>query len=368
MTTKERWLAAINMQRVDRLPFWPKLDAAYSAAQDAPFRQMSVDEIHQWIDSDRHHRLCGFVEGTDLAREVRNSTCVEMLADGESKRTLYKSKERELEGIEHFDRRSCSWYPTTYPVRDRDDILVMTEVFRDVCVELDEEALAKSQAEADGVGQDALVGDAVCTSPLMQWVEVLAGPANAHLLLADYEDETKELFAAMQDVAMQRMRLFCEYSPSDVLYLGENTSTTLISPAQFRAYCVGCFDEAAAICEAGDRILVTHMCGHLKALLPDLDALPVRAIEAFSSPPIGDTTLADGRRCCAETCFVGGTNAIQWLGSAEEIIGTLEADLDGLPHHRGIVISSAGVMPPACKPETIKQVRDWVVEYRIRVG
>jgi len=33
MTPKERWLAALRLRPVDRLPFWPKFDAAYLRAQ-----------------------------------------------------------------------------------------------------------------------------------------------------------------------------------------------------------------------------------------------------------------------------------------------------------------------------------------------
>ena len=46
MTPKERWLAALHMRAVDRLPFWPKLDGAYPQAQEAPFRDMDLDSIH----------------------------------------------------------------------------------------------------------------------------------------------------------------------------------------------------------------------------------------------------------------------------------------------------------------------------------
>ena len=34
MTPKQRWLAAIHMEPVDRLPFCPKLDWAYPRAQN----------------------------------------------------------------------------------------------------------------------------------------------------------------------------------------------------------------------------------------------------------------------------------------------------------------------------------------------
>jgi uroporphyrinogen-III decarboxylase len=113
--------------------------------------------------------------------------------------------------------------------------------------------------------------------------------------------------------------------------------------------------------------MVLHVCGHLKALLPDLARIPVRAFEAFTSPTVGNTSLLDGRLGCPNTCLIGGTNAALWMEPADAIIAQIRKDLDVLPHHRGIVVTSAGVMPPACKPETIKKVGDWVKAYPVRM-
>ena len=38
----------------------------------------------------------------------------------------------------------------------------------------------------------------------------------------------------------------------------------------------------------------------------------------------------------------------------------LERELAPLPHTRGIVLTSAGVMPPFCPPETIREVCRWI--------
>lgn len=85
------------------------------------------------------------------------------------------------------------------------------------------------------------------------------------------------------------------------------------------------------------------------------------------SPPVGNTTLLDGRTIFPDKTLVGGTNAALWLEPAERIIAEIAADLDALPHHRGIVISSAGMMPPGCRPETIKRVCDWAHGYTARM-
>ena len=109
------------------------------------------------------------------------------------------------------------------------------------------------------------------------------------------------------------------------------------------------------------------MCGYLKDLLPQIAKIPAVAYEAFTSPPLANTTLLDGRSACPNVCLIGGTCAPLWLKPAEEIIETLQHDLDELPHHRGIVVTSAGVMPPAATPETIKAVADWVKAYPARM-
>ncbi len=158
----------------------------------------------------------------------------------------------------------------------------------------------------------------------------------------------------------------CEHHPADLLYLTENTSTSLISPDQYRTLNYPHVLECAQIAADHGRLMVLHMCGLLKRLLPDLATLPVSAFEAFTSPSLADTTLLDGRSACPDTCLVGGTNAYLWTRPVERIIEQVEQDLDALPHHRGVVVTSAGVMPPLASPEKIKAVCDWVKEYEAR--
>jgi uroporphyrinogen-III decarboxylase len=186
--------------------------------------------------------------------------------------------------------------------------------------------------------------------------------------LADHPAEVEALFAAIQRGLVRKTELLCEHSPADALYLFENTSTTLISPAQYRRYCARHVGECAGLTQAAGRNLILHMCGHLKALLPDLARILARAFEAFTSPPVGNTTLLDGRQACPDKCLIGGTNAMLWTMGAEAILAKLAEDLDELPHHRGLAVTSAGVMPPACKPETIRQVAEWVKKYPARMA
>jgi len=362
MTPKERWLAAIRMQPVDRLPFWPKIDGAYPPAQDPPFRGLTRDRIHDWIGSDKHTWISSCI------REVRKRSSVETIRDNGTMRTVYSIAGAELLQVRTFDSASNSWHPVEFPIKSRADIEVMTDVCRDVNIELDPDALQEAHRQAKSIGLNALTTNTIGESPLMDCVEWLAGVENAHFLLMDHPSEVEALFAAMHDVLLAKTRVLCEYSPADVFYMIENTSTTLISPDQYRQYCARHVGDYARLTRAADRNLILHMCGHLKAILPDLARIPAQAFEAFTSPTLGNTSLMDGRRACPAHCLIGGTNAMLWTRPAEEIIAKIETDLNELPHHRGIVVTSAGVMPPLCKPETIKQVCDWVKQYPIRMG
>jgi len=360
MSPRERWLAAIQMQPVDRLPFWPKLDAAYPPAQGEPFNKMSCDQIHDWIGSDKHKWL------PECLREVRKNTTSETIHENGTSTTIYATPNGSLELHQRFNEASQSWHPVRFPVRTVEDVKLMTQWYEDCRPEPDGEGLEKARAISREIGDSAITCDGIGESPLMQFVEWLAGIENAHLLLSDYPGEVEALFDAMHRSLLRKTQILCEHSPADVHYFIENTSTTLMSPEQYRKYCIEHIKDYGRVAREAGRLVVLHMCGHLKEILPSLAKLPVAAFEAFTTPTLGNTTLLDGRTACPDKCLIGGTNAMLWLRPADEITRQIEADLDVLPHHRGIVITSAGVMPPRAGPETIKAVCEWVKRYDAR--
>ncbi len=359
MTCRERWLAAIHLRPVDRLPFWPKLDGAYPRARQDPFAGSDVPALHRWIGSDPHVGLSA------TFRECRTRTGTRVEVEDGRRRTRFETPHGALERVDHFAGASQSWHPVRMPVRRREDIGILLAWFEDCRIEADAAAAAGARTRSREIGETASTMAGIGESPLMEWVEWIAGVENAHLLLEDCRPEVEALFAAMHEVLLRKAEVMCETCPADLLYMIENTSTTLISPEQYRHYCLPHVQAYAAVARSAGRSLALHMCGHLRDLLPDLAQVPAHAFEAFTSPPVGNTTLADGRRACPEVCLIGGTNAALWTRPVAEIIAELESHLDALPHHRGIVVTSAGVMPPCATPETIKAVCDWVKGYRV---
>ncbi len=361
MTPRQRWLGALDMQPIDRLPFWPKIEGAYCAARTGRFGGMDVPALHEFIGAEPQ----GWAG--EIVREVRTSTTVERSRDNGTLRTVFRSPRGQTEQVYQWDPGSHSWHPVVFPARDRESLGVLIDCYRDGGAELDRDALEQARSQGRAHGERGAVAGNIGESPLMHWVEHLAGVENAHYFLADWPDLVEELFEAMHADLLRRTAIYAEHHPADFIYLTENTSTTLISPDQYRRYCSRHIGEYGRIMRQAGRRLVLHMCGKLRGLLDQLAEVPAAGFEAFTSPTVGDTRLIDGRTACPSICLIGGTNAWLWTRPAEQIIAELQRDLDALAHHRGLVVTSAGVMPPAAEPETIRRVCQWVHDYPARM-
>ena len=360
LSVKDRWLRSLKLEPVDRLVFWPKLDSAYSRTQSGRFQSMTNKELHRWIGSDQHIHI------PTCVRETRAGTSVEVEKNGNRRSLRFISASgRTLERIDGFDEGSQAWHPLSFPVEDERSIEVMRDIYRDVTVKLDASLLDEAKNRFEEIGNSALTAVGIGTSPIMNTLQHLTGLEMGQYLLADYPEEMSGLLEDMHRVVVDTCRVLSKHHPADVLYMIENTSTTLISPEQYRTLSYPHVMAYARIAGAHGSMMLLHMCGHLKAILTDLATLPVTGFEAFTSPTVGNTTLADGRKACPDKCLIGGTNAATWIKSASEIIVEIKKSIEDLPHVRGIVLTSAGVMPPLCSPETIRKVCDWVQSYQI---
>jgi hypothetical protein len=61
MTPRERWLAALDLKPVDRLPFWPKLGSSYLPRQNDTWRSKTLKDVHDFVGSDLHEHVPGCV-------------------------------------------------------------------------------------------------------------------------------------------------------------------------------------------------------------------------------------------------------------------------------------------------------------------
>ena len=355
MTSRERMLATYRGQEVDRLAFWAKVaNETWRTTQPDAIRTLSDVELLDFIGAD------GIFHAPGFARPVRPRVEIERRLEGNVRTTVTRTPDGDLVGRFTRDEYTNSWHPTEFPIKTRQDVGRYRWRFKDLRVEVNPDRLEKARRHVADVGQRGIVIQGWGTSPLMDLVEHVIGPVNIHYMLADFPDEVDELIAAMHEANCALIECMAKHSPADALVSVENTSTTLISPAQFARYCLPHLRDYGRIIEDAGRMHELHMCGHTHVLLGEIDTIPASSIEAFTAPPLGNTRLVDGRSKAPSKTLVGGTNAMLWLRPADEITAFIESELAACPDRRRIVVTTAGVAPPACGVEKFAQVADFV--------
>jgi uroporphyrinogen-III decarboxylase len=353
MTRKERFERALRHQEVDRLPFWVKIfGASHRDFQDEPYRSMAELELADCLDLDHMAGGPSPVAATNDRVEVH----AERLDGRRVTRT--RTPDGTLTGVDRFDPGSHSWHPAEFPIKTPDDLRAARHVYAHRRFATDDGALARARERVREVGERGIVMTGIGISPLMDLIQHQIGPVNTYYFLADRPAETDELLALMHQDRLRYLRCLLEACPYDYIVSVENTSTTLLSPEVFERYCWRHLADYGRLIAERGKGHVLHMCGHLRALLPRIGELPALAIEAYTTPPVGNATLADRVALCPGTAVIGGTNATLWLERPEAICAAIEAALAEAGTSRGIVLTSAGEMPRLVPIDKIRQVRE----------
>jgi uroporphyrinogen-III decarboxylase len=204
--------------------------------------------------------------------------------------------------------------------------------------------------------EDVFTMSGIGPSPYMNLLQHLSGPVSTVYLMMDEPDLFKETLELMHADRMRELRAVLPANPTDTFWLTENTSTTLLSPAIFRDLCMPYLREYGETVMEHGIYPVHHMCGTLNALLEMIDELPAVANEAYTTRPLGDVSLAEGRSRMPSKALIGGTNATGWLDPVEKIVATVADDIAACPDRRKIFLTSAGVLPPLVSFEKAKAV------------
>ncbi len=355
MTSRQRMLAAYRGEPIDRLPFWAKVtNNTWRTSQPEQIRKWSDVELLDYIHAD------GIFGCGHPVRTARPRIEQQTRDQGTCRITVTHTPDGDLTERWDLDPYTNSWHPTEFPVKTIEDVGRFRWFYVDTRHEVDPKAADRCGACQREIGERGVTHAGWGTSPLMHLVEHVIGPVNVHLMLADHSDEMDELIDLMHADDLVGVRAIAEHSPADFIVSVENTSTTLISPQQFETYCYRHLCDYGEAIRAAGREHELHMCGHTRVLLDRIDTIPAASIEAYTSPTLGNTRLVDGRTHAPSKTLIGGTNVMTWLRPVEQIREYILEELDACPDHRHIVLTTAGVAPPACSAEAFRAIGEWI--------
>ena len=85
------------------------------------------------------------------------------------------------------------------------------------------------------------------------------------------------------------------------------------------------------------------------------------------TPPTATSSNAGPWTRGPSKTLVGGTNVMVWLKPIKQIRRYITEELAACPNHRRIILTTAGVAPPACPAETFLAIGEWIRTLPLRM-
>lgn len=352
MTNRERILATCRQEEVDRFPVWMKMaNDTWKNSQPEPYKSMSgVDLLKE--------AGCDVMLNNSVRVDCsRPDVTVGKKAKGNEIIYIFSTPDGELTSIDLFDENTKSTHPAKYPVENKEDMKKARWLFKNTTYAVDPQAARDSEERQKQFEKDDIITiSGMGPSPFMHCIEHLCGPINTVYLQMDEPELFDELIEEMHQDQVRRLSACLPNCQADTFWMSENTSTSLISPDQFKQFCMPNLKKYGQMVLDNDIVPVHHMCGTLNALLELINELPAMVNEAYTTSPLGDVSLAEGKKRMPSKALIGGTNATLWMAHEDSIVQAVSEDLDNCENKRGIFLTSAGVLTSLSSMEKTKRV------------
>lgn len=328
MTGRERIRAILHKQPRDRLAWTTLADDVTRSVMPQKFREMPLLEFYRAIGCDvMMFGNWGLPPGVEVVSPIRWSSPDETTwsHSGLVSECVRKSRRGTLTA--RFQRG----HPTKYLVSTVADLHILIEICRNTRVEeIDSDEPEKSYGRAeDAIGDAGLYFETTGPSPVQQLIETDMGLETFYYFMADHPGEMRDLLATMHALRRQEYGILARRSRAECVIPVENTSSTLTSPAVYRAWSLPQISDYVRILHAGGKKVVLHMCGKLRDLLPELRETGLDGVNALTPPALGDCTFEHALDVLGEdTVILGGVlPGFQDPGATP---GSIKATLDHL--------------------------------------
>ena len=354
MKSKQRLLAAIRGEAVDRIPWSPFLAYYW---EHLPLETQKIGQFEYFRQMGADPLLRGF--HTLYKCTYKNCEIADKVIGRESFRTFRTPVGTLTERSVRSDNGN-TWFLVDHPVKTAEDFKILQYIHEHLVIEPDME---RFNADLKLYGDDALMLPLLgvhCKTAFQSLVEHWVGTVDLTYAIYDEPEVVEECLAVMQTKDEETVRISVD-SDADGFIFWEDSSTTNISPAFFEKYTKPEIDRWGDLVHENGKLLIHHACGHLKDLLPLMGQSNIDAIESISPPPTGNVTLQEAAAILPEhIALIGGLEPVRLLGGtvdnvrrdAEELL----RDLSG----RRFVLANSDSCPPGVAYEKFLAVTELV--------
>jgi len=347
MTMRERLLALVKGDEVDRVPFvqYDGMLGPNREVWDLIGRENMG--ILRWLRPyEVHHPNCRAVT-EDIAR------------DGlKGQRTVMETPRGPMTEERFFEPTYGTAWIGRHFVTEPEDYAPLAAYLEDSVVVPHPERVEETRRD---LGEDGLPHVSLLRTPYQQlWVQWVAMEDLA-LHLVDCPDRVEACIEAMGREQRQVLGVVAD-AGADYVDFPCNITAPIIGEKYFRQYCVPWYDEAAE--RLGDDVPVfVHMDGDLKVLWEAIAGSRVRGLDSLSPPPDNDTSPADALALRSDMRVGVNFPSSVHLSPPEVVYATARKFLEQGGHTGRLQIQISENVPQFAwrqsYPEIVRAIRDY---------
>jgi len=319
VTSKQRLLAAIRGEKVDRVPAMPdfcimfpmKFNGLTMWDLSGPRAKVPLHEAR--LAAFRHFGLDGWLDaGVEFQSPVEVESSILAESPEEiSVEYVYHTAKGDLAERLVYPKHDGSW-SVKHLVSDLEADLPKVECMLD-CDPAEGYSTEHMERVQRDTGEDGVVFSGG-GKPGINWWLGIRGSARGIMDVHDHLDRLLPLWHRWEELDLQRTRITCE-SGAQVIYGGGSyTSLSLISPEWYRRFVAPHLERAARLCHEYDIPFVAQTNGRCDAVLEMLAETGVDAVLPLERPPLGDVDLAEARRRLGTRfSFIGNVDPVNTL-------------------------------------------------------
>ena len=374
MSGRERILAALNHKPVDRLPFTPcveaylimgllpeltgdpTLKALHPKRQIATMKNLELDLMIRGIEINEPFSRTTVIAQSLGAFSPPVEVQTKSLSDMEMAEIITTPVGTITGQYKFTDKHGSIPHATKYAVNNYEELKIFTYAVEHI-------DMSPLKPRFDLFDRyDALLGDegvptaSLPGTPFMNIIQGVMGLENTYILLHEHPKEMEFILERLHASQRRQVELMAQ-SPAKVVIQYENTSSTLLSPAYYRKYCLPIHNDYAKILTSAGKIYLMHMCGKLQAFINDFKGAGFSGITDIAPLPTGDLPLYEAAEKLPEKIVIGGIDATTF---ASNDFAFVEKEVTQLIRkvkpYRGVLLGSGDAMPKDTRVENVRLI------------
>jgi hypothetical protein len=365
MTDRERMLAVLKGQEVDRIPWIPRTLLWYRAHKLAgtlppQWRELDLRQIERELGIGTPARdgavFTTRVEGLEVREtEIEQGTVTEFMTPSGTVREVTQRSD-------YLEKRGLPGRVMEHRLKTPEDLEVWEYVVRNTLYDPGYEEFEEYDRD---IGEEGLPLVSCGDLPYYDFAEKLAGYEGAFYQMADHPQAVDRLLNLMLEVHRERLWPVLEKSPGIMFLHGAHLSDVVTPPPIYERYVAPYYREFIPRMHKAGKYVVMHADADLSLILDHVKSTGWDMLECFVTAPMVPLTMERARQVFGtETSLWGGIpSTLLSPNVSEEEFRSYVADLfRTIAPGRAFVLGVADNVMPDSLIDRVRWISDYVRE------